>query len=125
MGELNQSIEKIDELLQEEKRINQILERLKDEIRGHSIKIEKKMTHKKIVLGAAILAELVSSTHSSYAEYKDYLCAIDDKTLEQLGKSCARLLDFQADDIASLVDAINRKACKTSNGGGLNPIPHQ
>ena len=125
MGELNQAIEKIGELLEEEKRLMQRRERIKDEIRGHSLKVEKKLTHKKIVLGAALLAELLSSTHSSYADYKDYMCAIDDKILEQLGKSCARLLDFQADDIASLVDAINRKASKTSNGGGLNPITHQ
>ena len=110
MGELNQAIEKIGELMEEEKRLMQRRERIKDEIRGHSLKVEKKLTHKKIVLGAALLAELLSSTLSSYADYKDYLCAIDDKTLEQLGRACARLVNVQADDIASLVDAIINKA---------------
>ena len=110
MGELNQAIEKIGELMEEEKRLMQRRERIKDEIRGHSLKLEKKLTHKKIVLGAALLAELVSSTHSPYSEYKDYMCSVDDKTLENLGRSCARLINMQADDIASLVDAITRKA---------------
>ena len=85
-------------------------ERIKDEIRGHSIKVEKKLTHKKIVLGAALLAELLSSTHSPYSEYKDYICSVDDKTLEKLGRACASLINVQAVDIASLVDAIINKA---------------
>lgn len=114
MGELNQAIEKIAELMDEEKRLNQMRERIKDEIRGHSLKVEKKLTHKKIVLGAALLAELVSSTHSTYDEYKDYLYSVDDQTLKQLGKSCAQLLNVQAVDIASLVDTIIDQASNTS-----------
>lgn len=110
MGELNQAIEKIDELMKEEKRINQMRERIKDEIRGYNIKTDKKLTHKKIVLGAAILAELLSSTLSDYDDYKDYICSVDDKTLEKLGRSCAKLINMQADDIASLVDAVINKA---------------
>lgn len=114
MGELNATIEKIAELMEEEKRMNQRRERIKDEIRGYSIKLEKKMTHKKIVVGAALLAELLSSTLSTYDEYKDYLCSLDDKTLEQLGRACARLVNVQADDIASLIAAINAKSSNTA-----------
>ena len=116
MGELNQAIEKMEGLLEEEKRLMQRRERIKDEIRGHSLKLEKKLTHKKIVLGAAILAELLSSTHSPYSEYKDYLCSVDDKTLDQLGRACARLVNVQADDIASLIAAINAKSSNTAAG---------
>ena len=114
MGELNQAIEKIDELMKEEKRINQMRERIKDEIKGHSLKLEKKLTHKKIVLGAALLAELLACTQSPYSEYKDYLCSVDDKILEQLGRACARLANVQADDIASLIAAINAKSSNTA-----------
>ena len=116
MGELNQAIAKIEELMEEEKHLNQMRERIKDEIRGHSLKVEKKLTHKKIVLGAALLAALLSSTHSPYSEYKDYLCSVDDKTIEQLGRACARLVNVQADDIASLIAAINAKSSNTAAG---------
>lgn len=115
MGELNATIEKIAELMEEEKRMNQRRERIKDEIRGYSIKLEKKMTHKKIVVGAALLAELLSSTLSTYDEYKDYLCSVDDKTLEKLGRACAQLLNVHAQDFASLVDEVTSKASSTNN----------
>ena len=115
MGELNATIEKIDELMQEEKRILQRRERLKDEIRGYSIKVEKKMTHKKIVVGAALLAELLSSTLSTYDDYKDYICSVDDKTLEKLGRACAQLLNIHAQDFASLVDEVTSKTSSTND----------